>query len=215
MEPVPMLSLIPLRAMPRAQSGVMLIISLIVLVAMTLAGIAMMRSIDTATMVAGNISFKQSTTNAADQGLQAGYSWLATVSGTTALYSDNNAVGSSSVGYFSSAPVIEPDWNNSASWTNAAVLNAGSPDAAGNVVSYLVHRMCPCAGVAPNSTCAGGATTNVCGSTPDTAAVSGEGTEQSSPNFFTRQPATHYRVTARAVGPRNSVTIVQSMLRTQ
>ena len=205
----------PLHVQMHAQRGVMLIIALIVLVAMTLAGISMMRSIDTGTMVAGNISFKQSATNAADQGLQAAYSWLASNSGSTALYTDNNSAGSSSIGYYSSAPTNEPDWTNSTSWTNAAVLNSGSQDAGGNVVSYVVHRLCPCAGVAPNATCLSGVATNTCGSTPDTTAVSGEGTEQSTPNFFTRQPATHYRVTARAVGPRNSVTIVQSMFRTQ
>jgi Tfp pilus assembly protein PilX len=42
--------------LPARQRGVMLIIALIVLVAMTMAGIAMMRSVDTATIVAGNIA---------------------------------------------------------------------------------------------------------------------------------------------------------------
>ena len=58
-------------ATPRSQQGAMLIIALIVLVAMSLAGIAMMRSVDTGTLVAGNIAFKQSSLHATDHGLQA------------------------------------------------------------------------------------------------------------------------------------------------
>ena len=57
----------------RRQRGTMLVISLIVLVAMTLAGVAMMRSVDTSAIVAGNIAFKQSSLNAADGGIQAGF----------------------------------------------------------------------------------------------------------------------------------------------
>ena len=44
----------------RAQEGVVLFIALIVLVAMSLAGVALMRSVDTALVVAGNFAFKKS-----------------------------------------------------------------------------------------------------------------------------------------------------------
>ena len=198
---------------PRRQRGMMLVISLIVLVAMTLAGIAMMRSVDTSAIVAGNIAFKQSSLNASDAGLQAGYTYLSTNSGTATLYADNNAAGVSSVGYFSSAAATEPDWSNPANWTNAASINAGLPDAGGNVVQYVIHRLCPLPNCAPNATCLN--STNVCGSTPDSTTISAEGVDQSAANFFTRPPATHYRVTSRVVGPRQSVAIVQTLMRTQ
>jgi len=55
----------------------MLIIALIVLVAMTLAGIATMRSVDTATVLAGNIAFRQSALNAADQVYRRASHWSA------------------------------------------------------------------------------------------------------------------------------------------
>ena len=61
------------------QRGTILIIALIVLVAMTLAGIATMRSVDTATITAGNIGLRQASVNAADQGLQAGVAWLTAI----------------------------------------------------------------------------------------------------------------------------------------
>jgi Tfp pilus assembly protein PilX len=47
-----------------------LFIALIVLVAMTLAGIAIMRSVDTATLIAGNLAFKQGTVQSSDNGVE-------------------------------------------------------------------------------------------------------------------------------------------------
>src|ERR1700675_4463262 len=65
------------------QRGTILIIALIVLVAMTLAGIATMRSVDTATIMAGNIGLRQASVNAADQGIQPGVNWLTANLGPT------------------------------------------------------------------------------------------------------------------------------------
>jgi len=191
---------------PRRQRGMMLIIALIVLVAMTLVGIATMRSVDTASLVAGNIAFKQSTNGGADQGLQAAYTWLTLNATGNQLNNDNTTVG-----YLSSVPLIEPDWSQSSNWSNGKVLNNGNPDAAGNVVTYIIHRMCPVPNCAPNNTCGGN--TNSCGSTPDALTFSGEGSDQSKPQTYTKPPAIHYRLTARALGPRNSVTVVQTMVR--
>jgi hypothetical protein len=39
--------------------------------------------------------------------------------------------------------------------------------------------------------------------------------DASSANYFTRPPATHYRITSKSVGPRNSITFVQTLIRTQ
>jgi len=190
------------------QRGVMLIIALIVLVAMTMAGIAMMRSVDTATIVAGNIAYKQSTVSAADQGLQTGYWWLSSNASGSTLHTNNPGAG-----YLSSVPTTEPDWMNNGSWANAFALNADNPDAYGNRIHYLVHRMCPVPNCAPDATCLGNA--NTCGTTPDSTLISGEGIDKSKPAFWTKPPQIHYRITARAIGPRNSVTVVQTMVKIQ
>jgi Tfp pilus assembly protein PilX len=192
------------------QRGVTLFISLIVLVAMTLAAIAMMRSVDTATVVAGNIGFRQSSVSAADQGLQAAYGWLGANIALATISNDATAQG-----YFSSVPAGEtPDWYlNSASWLNALAINGGTPDAAGNTVSYVIHRLCPVPNCSPNATCGG--VTNVCGQTLSSTAISGEGVDLSAPNFFTTPPQTHYRITVRSIGPRNSVAYIQTLMRAQ
>ena len=66
------------RSLRKAQDGVVLFIALIVLVAMTLAGIAVMRSVDTNVLIAGNLAFRNAATSAGDAGIEAARNWLAT-----------------------------------------------------------------------------------------------------------------------------------------
>ena len=60
----------------RSQRGVVIFIALIVLVAMTLAGIAMMRSSGSAMLTAGNLGFRQNATASGDLGLETARTWL-------------------------------------------------------------------------------------------------------------------------------------------
>src|SRR5471032_278355 len=75
----------------RRQRGVVLLIALIVLVAMTLAGIGMMRSIDAGTLVAGNIGFREAAVATADTGVEAARTWL--LANSTSLNTDNTTAG--------------------------------------------------------------------------------------------------------------------------
>ena len=198
-------------AAPRSrQRGTMLIIALIVLVAMTLAGLAAMRSVDTATILAGNIALRQASLNAADQGLQAGFNLLNTPGLNPNANLDNDGMGQGIAGYYSSAAPTEPNWSDPATWSNPNRLAVQLPaDAAGNVVSYIVERLCTTANT--SATGAG----QVCGITVSSAAASKEGEDnfRAQDALFNNLPLVHYRITARAVGPRNSVAIVQAMLR--
>jgi len=194
------------------QGGTILIIALIVLVAMTLAGIATMRSVDTATITAGNIGLRQASVNAADQGIQAGVNWLIANLGPT-LINDNHQPGTASKGYFSSVSANDPDWYEPLNWSEAGQLNNGNPDAGGNVVFFLIHRMCNIPNCDTSATC-GSNPPNICASTLSTAALTGQGSDQTRPtDSHTQVPAIHYRVTAKTVGPRNSISIVQSLVR--
>ncbi len=199
---------VPLRA---RQGGTILIIALIVLVAMTLAGIATMRSVDTATIAAGNIGLRQASVNAADQGIQAGVAWLTANLGPT-LVNDSHQPGTASKGYFSNVAGNDPDWYDPLNWNEAGQLNNGNPDAGGNVVFFLIHRLCSIPNCATSATCGG--KPNTCASTLSTAALAQEGNDQTRPtDSHASAPAFHYRVTAKAVGPRNSISIVQTMVR--
>jgi len=188
---------------PARQEGIVLLISLIVLVAMTLAGVALMRSVDTAVAVAGNVAFKQSAVQVADNGTQQGAVWLANNSGGTTLQNDMP-----NSGYFSSRPVAEPNWYDINSWSQSVVLNGGAPDAAGNVVRFMVHRMCTQPDTAYNGT--NGPISNECALFfPLSAAAQGGSMQVGAPQFI-GTPQIYYRVTTRVDGPRNTVSVIQS-----
>ncbi len=184
------------------QRGVVLVIALIVLVAMTLAAVGMSRSIDTANVVAGNMAFKQATVQAGDLGAKAAYDWLLANSAGTVLQNTDP-----SKGYFSARPAAEPDWFDSASWGNGQQLNGGAPDAAGNVVSYMIHRMCTLPDTAYNGSVAG--VPNQCAVTYPTAGGATGGSMAVGATQFQGIPQLYYRITTRVDGPRNTVSVTQ------
>lgn len=184
----------------RGQRGAILFIALIVLVAMSLAGIAMVRSVDTTLGIAGNMAFKQGTIQGSDRGIRAATEWLIANSAGTTLISDNSGAG-----YYSA--VTEVDWFDLANWGGAVTLDGGAPDAAGNTVRYIIHRLCTQADTAYNGLNAG--VPNSCAlSYPASGAAAGGSMSVGAPQFE-GIPQVHYRVTTRIDGPRNTVSIIQ------
>jgi Tfp pilus assembly protein PilX len=185
--------------------GAVLFIALIVLVAMTLAGIAIMRSVDTATLIAGNLAFKQGTVQSSDNGIEQAYQWLLANRPTLSV---NNLGQGYNSGYAS------PVWTSSAAWSNAVTVGT---DAAGNTISYQIHRMCNCADTTYNGTCTATAQSNQCaldnptgtGTPPPPA--QGESFTVGSPGYL-QDPRVYYRITVRTQGPRNTVSYVQAMV---
>lgn len=55
------------------ERGVVLIVALIAMVALTLAGIALLRSVDTGNLIAGNMAFRQAALLASDLGVEAAF----------------------------------------------------------------------------------------------------------------------------------------------
>lgn len=205
----------------RRERGVVIFISLIVLVAMTLAGIALVRSIDTATIIAGNLAFKQTTTQSADAGTESGITWIGSHSSGTTLYT-----ASAADGYYANwmeacdltGNVTPSDSTDDVNWdgTNSGNSNcnakakavASSMLATGYSASYVIHRMCDADGN-PNST------TIYCATFKDTSTSSagstkGGGSYGSTP--LPSAPKYYYRITTRVVGPRNSVSFVQAVI---
>lgn len=179
--------------LPGRQRGVVLFIALIVLVAMTLAGVAMVRSVDTGNIVAGNLAFRQQTVIAGDGGIQAAFAWLGTQSEAALV---NDAAGS---GYYSSSQNL--DWFADATWNGGVTYT----DTQGNTISYIIHRMCTAPNVLHNATqCAR--------MTASTAAATTGGSMRVGAPVYLGNPQLLYRITARIVGPRNTVSVVQSMV---
>jgi len=193
---------LPTSARPRrAQEGLVLFIALIVLVAMSLAGVALMRSVDTGTVVAGNMAFKQSAIMVADRGTQEAVKWLGDNSGGTTLQMTN-----ASKGYFSSRPQGKEDWFDPASWAESVAVNGGAPDAAGNVTRYVIHRMCTLPDVPYNSS----GPDNECALYFATGSGTTGGSMAVGAPQFIGTPQLYYRVTTRVEGPRDTVTVIQT-----
>jgi Tfp pilus assembly protein PilX len=195
-----------MRASLRSRArGAVLFIALIVLVAMTLAGIAIMRSVDTATLIAGNLAFKQGTVASSDNGIEQAYQWL--IANRAALSLDNLPQGYNS-GY------ATPVWTTAGAWADSVTVGT---DAAGNTISYVIHRMCNCADTLYNGTSATCPQGNQCaldnptgtGTPPPPA--QGESFSVGSPGYL-QDPRVYYRITVRSQGPRNTVSYIQSMV---
>lgn len=185
------------------QRGVSLFIALIVLVGMTLTGIGLMRSVDTNTVISGNLAFKQSTVQAADQGIETAYQWLVANAGSAVLNNTDSAAG-----YSSSHPATEPDWNDPDSWDGAVTLQ---PDAAGNAVSYVVHRLCTQPDTAYNGI--NGAAANECALTFISGASGAGGSMSVDAPAFVTNSHLFYRVTSRTAGPRGTSSVIQAVVR--
>ena len=191
--------------LPSRARGAVLFIALIVLVAMTLAGIAIMRSVDTATLIAGNLAFKQGTVQSSDNGVEQAYQWL--LANRPSLSVNNVPQGYNS-GY------ANPIWTNAATWANSVTVGT---DAAGNTISYQIHRMCNCADTTYNGVCAATLQSNQCamdnptgtGAPPPPA--QGESFTVGAPGYL-QDPRVYYRITVRTQGPRSTVSYIQSMV---
>lgn len=180
-----------------AERGVVLFVALIVLVAMSLAGIAIMRSVGSGVMVASNLAFKQTTTAGGERGIEAAKVWLIAQSGTK-LDTDNLAAG-----YHSSWESFDPLTYN---WKANTVALAA--DGAGTSVTYVVHRLCLKQNQSVNATGQQCVLKSV--STASGAGSSAGGVAYGSFNLKNKV-SPYYRITVRSDGPKNTVSYVQAV----
>lgn len=123
------------------QRGVAFPVALLMLMVLLIGATAMVRNVDTAVQVSGNLAFKQAATMGADRGISTAVAWLR-AQGATALHNSNAAAG-----YCSSlhAQDLNPTgWDPVAEgqWTAACTPVALAADASGNQVEYMIHRLC-------------------------------------------------------------------------
>lgn len=129
------------------QQGVVLFIALIALVTIMLAAVALTRSVDTATVIAGNLAFKQSATSAGDAGVEKAIAWLTQVNNAnltkdpTTEISHAFNVTAAGDGYYSSISTDPAFIKADATWTDAASKLVGM-DRNGNTIRYIIERMC-------------------------------------------------------------------------
>ena len=193
-----------------AQQGVVLFIALIVLVAMSLAGVALIRSVDTGQVISGNLAFRQAAMHVADNGIEAARTWLI-AQGSTTLQSDTPGVTGGG-GYYanwaenldllgSKTATTSDDYN----WSTAINVTSPAPPT-GYTVSYVIHRLCRQTGDASGTTCVklAGVVSSSASGTKGAAAFGSMAI--SVPTSAT------YRVTVRVLGPRNATSYVQAVI---
>lgn len=189
------------------ESGIVLVIMLIVLVAMTLAAISLVRSTDTTNVIAGNLSFQQAAVHSADAGVELATKWLASVAADLTLDSSDSTNGYQADG-LNVGPNLasNPPQTWDAYWTAtlaARAVTVQQQDAAKNTVSYVIDRLC-----ANTGSSTGGAS---CVSSPSVAVATGN-EEEAGQKGLNVPGVVYYRITVRVDGPRNSVSYVQSVV---
>ena len=193
------------------QRGVVLFLALIALVALSLAAVALIRSVDTSTLIAGNIAFKQSATTSADAGVESAIAWLTGVqSANSSINVLTNAthpfnITNAANGYYSNANSI--DLFADATWSISTI--PAVTDSSGNTIRYIIERMCRNADVAIQNADCLFSDPNDDGN-PTTTRLPQEVCAGDGCPMAGQRP--QIRITARATGPKNSVSYVQAFV---
>ena len=180
------------------QRGVVMVITLVALVLLLLAAAAMVRSVDSSSMLAGNLGFRRDLANQAERGIVTARKLL--VTGALAADTTRNA---NQVAYNYSATKLATNSNGvpSVLASDAAFSSAGMTGAdqtqSGVTVRYVIDRQCTAAG-----TFSAGACEVV------------EGSSDTSGSSWQRRPGGEsrpiYRISVRVTGPRNTQAFYQS-----
>ena len=197
------------------ERGVVLFIALIVMVVMSLAAIALVRSVDTTSQVIANLAFRQASILPANQMIE---------DAAAGLFADANP------GFIARIPDIRVDTptenyfsthNQAAGWDDqygvpqplqtkaaAQALTRNKTDGAGNYITYVTERMCnPNSPIIPADNSAAG---SWCDMMPP---KQSPGATINDPMVAVLLTQPFYRVTVRVDGPQNTVSFVQAILR--
>jgi type IV pilus assembly protein PilX len=195
MKPYPMRS----SGSRRRQAGVVLFVALIVLIIMTLAGLALLRQMGAGTSIAGNIAFKENATSVADRGTEFARQWIVANSSITA----NTSLPD---GYLSSwAGSVDP---TTFFWDTQSLTLPGTVDQTqtGNTARIIIQRLCATANMSAIDPA------QQCSDFP----VPNGGESHGGGGYPSVLPGTSpkpfYRITTRVDGPRNTVSYTQVLM---
>ena len=134
------------------QQGVVLVIALIALMAISLAGVALMRTVDTSNVVSGNIAFNEAAIQMADIGAEQAYTEimgnLSSNPNSCQFVAANCPVNSAGQPYFypnvSALDVTTrlPSPVGGLNWSNPLLQTLPGDTTASYSVHYLIERMC-------------------------------------------------------------------------
>jgi len=207
----------------RQQAGSSLLFALIALVLLALAAVGVTRSVNTGSLIVGNLAFRQEVALAGDQAAEAAIGWIqANASGTT-LQADATASGY----YSTSLDALDPtgrlaavatravvDWDmDSCAGVSGSFSSCITPsnevDVNGNRSRYVISRLCAAAGDpnAAGNSCMSPLTV----SGPDDQNRAGyDYSKPTSLGDITAAPL--YRIVVRTVGARGTTSFTEAIV---
>jgi Tfp pilus assembly protein PilX len=218
----------------RASRGISLVFSLITLAALSLAAVALIRSVDTGATILGNLSFRQDTVLAAEEATRQATAWLADNQASVALRDNLPANGylASSVanidpsGHSSSTSRAVIDWTASPASPTCSDYPSGTftggclpslPATAQNGATlgmangvrarYLIVRLCNNSGDAASLSCARPLVASAANNNERNEVRAGGGAR-----LVTTATSQYFRILVRAQGARNTVTYTETLV---
>jgi hypothetical protein len=199
------------------QGGLSLIFALLALVALSLGAIALVRSVDTGTLVLGNLGFKQETTASTEEATEAAIAYL---EGATSLDADVVSSGY----YASSHDTVDPtgeqgtsstreliDWDgndcNGLTTAGSCTLSAKTgPSNAGTSTQYVIFRLCSTTGASSSS--------NVCLKPSEETGTSTKRGKLDYSDYarFGTLTGPYYRIIVRAKGARDTTSFTETIV---
>jgi Tfp pilus assembly protein PilX len=180
--------------------GIALPIMLIMLAVMMVSSIYLLRASTSTTLTTSNLAYDAAMAKAADAGLHAGFTYLRNV-----VNKNDLLVNQAGAGYVATMSQL---WTVStpAFWQGSITL---APDADGNRVEYVIHRLCDLPGAydQPNARCQTTAPRPEDGNPR----ALGETLKIDASNLASAAQI-HYVVTARVFGPRGGNVITQTVV---
>ena len=188
----------------RRQRGAVLFMALIALIALTLAGLAMVRSVDTGNVISGNMAFRQAAMQNSDVGIEAAFVALP---GILNISKDANIANQ----YFAlRQPVDAMGVPTSVNWANVACRDNDNSsvtcDEQDYQVKYVIDRLC-------EAQTAGSTTvTDLQGYCFVDVSSGRSGSKGAFQAVFSGANSVYYRVTVQVSGPRNTTAYVQAII---
>jgi type IV pilus assembly protein PilX len=201
------------------QRGIVMIVALVVLIALTIASIGLLRSVDTASTITGNLGVKKDLYRVSNLGVQSALQNLALIRVSNELPPASDATRS----YYATAalptdvrgipqilvnapvPLIPggaTGWAGEFSLPVVADTGGGVTAAGGYLFRYVAERLCPFEGVSDPAI-------NVCREATGAASFVPAG---SFTQTLTQGGSVYIRLTLRIDGPKNSTSYFQAML---
>jgi Tfp pilus assembly protein PilX len=205
----------------RTQRGVSMLFTLMAMVILGFGAVALTRSVDTGTLIMGNLSFRQDAVMSSSSGAEEAIAWLATKQSGNTLNADIEASG-----YYASAiegldptgtrtsssnklPIVNWDGAcmglSNTEYSTCTITPVTGADVNGNKVKFVITRLCDSVGVPTG--------TNLC-IRPAVAASNNvrDRGQLRGPRLTQGIAGPYYRIIVRVQGPRNTVSYTESLV---